>query len=174
MFKVERQQIPVLLAVLSIGVFTGYILGWFFSPQEARQAPQQVSQLQNQVTASPTPTKFRDIASSESGELLISTPRTGDTITTPLKINGLVRGFENRVGMRLKNKDGVVVRETTFTAKSGEIGTFIALTADMKFAQPTVPGDGTFEAFTFSAKDGSEINKVIIPIKFAQHGGSGL
>lgn len=41
--------------------------------------------------------------------------------------------------MRLKNKDEVIVRETTF-----------------------------------SAKDGSEINKVTIPIKFAQHGGSGL
>ena len=85
-----------------------------------------------------------------------------------------VRGFENRVGLRLKNKDGSVLRETSFTAKQGEIGTFIALAADFKFDQPAVGGDGTFEAFTFSAKDGSEINKIIIPIKFASHGGSGL
>lgn len=173
MFAIEKQQIPMLLAAVFGGVFVGYILGWYFSPKQINQ-PQ--VQTQQQIQASPTSAapKLSDIVVATSGELLISTPRPGDTITTPLKVNGLVRGFENKVGMRLKNKDGVVVRETKFTAKQGEIGTFISLGADMIFAQPTVPGDGTFEAFTFSAKDGSEINKVVIPIKFAADGGSGL
>jgi len=172
-FKVETQQIPVLLSVVFAGVFAGYILGWYFSPNKVNQ------NVQNQPTvqASPSPataSKLSDVTISDSGELIISTPRPGDTITTPIKINGLVRAFENRVGMRLKNQDGTVVRETKFTAKQGEIGTYIALGADFTFAQPTVPQDGTFELFTFSARDGSEINKVIIPVKFAQHGGSGL
>lgn len=162
-----------LLIALFVGLFCGYILGWYFGPQTSEKS-QLVSQTENQPDTNPTPFKLPDIEISESGELLISTPRPGDTISTPLKVNGLVRGFENRVGLRLKNQDGVVVRETKFTAKQGEIGTFISLGVDMTFAQPTVPGDGTFEAFTFSAKDGSEINKVTIPIKFASHGGSGL
>ena len=172
-FKVEKQQIPMLLAVVFAGVFAGYILGWYFSPSKVNQ------NVQNQpiVQTSPTPaasSKLPDVAISDSQELIISTPRPGDTITTPIKINGLVRAFENRVGMRLKNQDGVVVRETKFTAKQGEIGTYVALGVDFTFAQPTVPQDGTFEVFTFSARDGSEINKVTIPVKFAQHGGSGL
>jgi len=172
-FKVEKQQIPMLLAVVFAGVFAGYILGWYFSPSKVNQ------NVQNQpiVQTSPTPaasSKLPDVAISDSQELIVSTPRPGDTITTPIKINGLVRAFENRIGMRLKNQDGVVVRETKFTAKQGEIGTYIALGVDFTFAQPTVPQDGTFEIFTFSARDGSEVNKVTIPIKFAQHGGSGL
>ena len=172
-FNVERQKIPILLAAVFAGIFAGYILGWYFSPNKVNQ------NVQNQPTvqASPTPgasSKLPDVAISDSQELIISTPRPGDTITTPIKINGLVRAFENRVGMRLKNQDGVVVRETKFTAKQGEIGTYISLGVDFTFAQPAVPQDGTFEIFTFSARDGSEINKVIIPVKFAQHGGSGL
>jgi len=171
----DRRTVLMLIGSLFVGVFCGYILGWYFSPQQATLVKQTTNE-NGQVQASPSPAveKFKDISVSDSGELLISTPRPGDTITTPLKVNGLARGFENRVGMRLKNQDGIVVRETKFTAKQGEIGTFISLGVDMIFAQPTVPGDGTFEAFTFSAKDGSEINKVTLPIKFAPHGRSGL
>lgn len=168
----DRKIVSLLIGAVFAGVFGGYILGWYFSPKQTTQVQPAAKQSQAQ-TGSSVP-KLADITIADSGELLISTPRPGDTITTPLKVNGLVRGFENRVGIRLKNKDGIVVRETTFTAKTGEIGTFIALAADTKFAQPTIPGDGTFEAFTFSAKDGSEINKVVIPVKFAAHGGSGL
>src|SRR3990167_4119342 len=173
LFQVERKNIPTFLAILFAGIFAGYIFGWYFSPNNVNQT------IQNQPTvqASPSPevaSKLSDVAISDSGEVIISTPRLGDTITTPIKVNGLVRAFENQVGMRLKNQDVVVVRETKFTAKQGEIGTYIALGADFTFAQPTVPQDGTFELFTFSARDGSEINKVIIPVKFAQHGGSGL
>ena len=167
---------PILLTVLFAGIFAGYILGWYFSPSQIPKAQVATSQ-ENQTSPSSSPAvaaKLPDVTISDSGELIVSTPRPGDTITTPIKINGLVRAFENRVGMRLKNQEGVVVRETKFTAKQGEIGTYIALGVDFTFAQPTVPQDGTFEIFTFSAQDGSEINKVTIPVKFAQHGGSGL
>jgi len=173
LFQVEKHQIPTLLAAVFAGVFAGYILGWYFSPNNVNQSVQN----QPAVQASPSPevsSKLSDVTISDSGEIIISTPRPNDTITTLIKVNGLVRAFENQVGMRLKNKDGVVVRETKFTAKQGEIGTYIALGVDFTFAQPTVPQDGTFEIFTFSARDGAEINKVIIPVKFAQHGGSGL
>lgn len=171
----NRSSVVLLLCALFAGAMIGYALGWYFSPKSSGYLPAATSS--REITSSPSPqlpAKLSDITISEGGEVLISTPRPGDTVATPLMVNGLVRAFENQVGMRLKNKDGVVVRETTFTAKQGEIGTFISLGVDMTFAQPTVPGDGTFEAFTFSAKDGSEINKVTIPIKFAAHGGSGL
>src|SRR3990167_11356961 len=128
----DKKTLSYLIGALFTGVFAGYILGWYFSPQQTTQTQKQTQQpTQSQTSPAAKAAKLNDISVSDSGELLISTPRPGDTITTPLKINGLVRGFENRVGMRLKNKDGVVVRETTFTAKSGEIGTFIALAADM-------------------------------------------
>ena len=148
----------MLLAVVFAGVFAGYILGWYFSPSKVNQ------NVQNQpiVQTSPTPaasSKLPDVAISDSQELIVSTPRPGDTITTPIKINGLVRAFENRIGMRLKNQDGVVVRETKFTAKQGEIGTYIALGVDFTFAQPTVPQDGTFEIFTFSSPSPIQIKK---------------
>src|SRR3990167_10014559 len=140
MFAIEKQQMPTLLTVLFIGIFAGYILGWYFSPNNVNQTVQN----QPTVQASPSPevsSKLSDVAISDSGEIIISTPRPNDTITTPIKVNGLARAFENQVGMRLKNQDGVVVRETKFTAKQGEIGTYIALGVDFTFAEPTVPQD---------------------------------
>ena len=142
-FQLEKHQIPTLLAAVFVGVFAGYILGWYFSPNNVNQ------NVQNQpiVQASPSlaaSSKLSDVTISDSGEIIISTPRPNDTITTPIKVNGLVRAFENRVGMRLKNQEGIVVRETKFTAKQGDIGTYIALGVYFTFAQPTVPQDGTF------------------------------
>src|SRR3989344_1028170 len=105
LFQVEKHQIPTLLAAVFAGVFAGYILGWYFSPNKVNQTVQS----QPTVQASPSPEasgKLSDVTISDSGELVISTPRPGDTITTPIQVNGLVRAFENRVGARLKNKDG--------------------------------------------------------------------
>ncbi len=174
MFKINPTEVPKLVASLFLGVIAGYILGWYFSPGQTSSPmvkPATCPVCQQNVTLPNVKNKLADIAISDSGNILVSTPRPGDTITTPLLINGLVRAFENRVQVRLKNKTGVEVRKTGFTAKKGEMGTYIALSVDLVFAQPTVPGDGTLEVFTNSAKDGSEIDKVTIPVKFSTKAG---
>lgn len=171
----ERKTVVIMLSVLFTGVFAGYILGWYYSPTADKQNII-IKTTGNTAIIAPTSSvnKLDGIMISDSGNVLVSVPRPGDTITTPLIINGLVRAFENRVQVRLKNKDGIEVRRTSFTAKKGEVGTYIALSVDLTFAQPTVPQDGVLEVFTLAPKDGSEVDKVSIPIKFAAHGGSGL
>ncbi|MBI4004540.1 Gmad2 immunoglobulin-like domain-containing protein [Candidatus Roizmanbacteria bacterium] len=171
----ERKTAIFVLIALFIGVGIGYILGWYYSPIAANQnVSNKTTGEVTTIVPTSTVSKLDGIVMSDSGNILISVPRPGDTITTPLMINGLARSFENRVQIRLKNKDGVEVRKTSFTAKKGEVGTHIALSIDLTFAQPTVPQDGTLEVFTIAPRDGSEVDKVIIPIKFAAHGGSGL
>lgn len=174
MILIDRRYLLANIVSLFLGVLAGYVIGWYFAPTTTVSQLMEKSDVASPPVAATGMEKLSDIAISESGNVLISTPRPGDTISTPLMINGLARAFENRVQVRLRNAEGVEVRKTSFSAKKGEVGTYIALAVDLVFAQPTVPQDGTLEVFTIAPKDGSEVDKVIIPIKFAQHGGSGL
>lgn len=97
----------------------------------------------------------------------VSIPATNDEIGLPLIIRGEARVFENMLNYRLRDSDGSVLLEDMAYANSPDIGLFGSFEIEINYPEPK--GDeGMLEVFDYSARDGSEIDKVIIPIRFKE------
>lgn len=108
-----------------------------------------------------------------SRNITISSPRPDDAITgNALTLSGTARTFENAFAYRVTGGDGGILAEGHSMAK-GEMGHFnpYSLRVPLK---PGYTGDALLEVFQFSAKDGSEIDKVSIPIRVVSDGTAGL
>lgn len=94
----------------------------------------------------------------------VTSPSAGDIISSPVTIKGNALVFEATVSFHLKDSDGKILAQGFTTATSGapERGDFIG---ELAF-EPTSAGKGQIEVFEVSAKDGSEVNKVIIPVEW--------
>jgi hypothetical protein len=94
----------------------------------------------------------------------VETPAIGDTVMSPLVFSGTANVFEATLNYQLLDAEGEVIAEdfVTATCGTGCRGTF---EASVPFEYEGEPR-GTFRAFELSAKDGSEINVVEIPVAF--------
>ncbi len=92
----------------------------------------------------------------------VTSPAAGDKVASPINLHGSASVFEGTVNYRLKDDAGNILAEGFTTALMYEFhrGDF---DASIPF-EPTTAGKGQLEVFTQSGKDGSEIDKVIIPI----------
>jgi hypothetical protein len=102
---------------------------------------------------------------SESGNIIVSLPHAGDSIGNVIRITGEARVFENSFAYRISDDTGKVLKLGYGMADAPDIGQFGSFDITTDFDTPTV-ATGKLEVFEFSAKDGSEINKVIIPLTF--------
>jgi hypothetical protein len=107
---------------------------------------------------------IRDLSSVYEPAIWVTTPVAGHTITTPVEISGNARIFEAMVSFRLKDANGNILSQgfTQATAGAPDRGDF---TAELDFT-PAAAGKGQLEVFEASMKDGSELNKVIIPVEW--------
>jgi nucleoid-associated protein YgaU len=93
-------------------------------------------------------------------------PRPHDLVDDPVEVAGVGTGFEGTLQLRLRNHAGAEIAQKHFNVGgTGIWGNF--------FVRIDVPGvperpRGTLEVFEFSAEDGSEINKRIVPIVFGR------
>ncbi len=102
---------------------------------------------------------------SDSGNIEVSSPVSGEIIGLPLVIKGKARVFENTFAYRLLDADGTVLVSGHAMADAPDIGQFGEYTVTTSYAAPT--GDhGTVEVFEYSAKDGSVINLAQVPVVF--------
>ncbi|MBZ9572400.1 GerMN domain-containing protein [Patescibacteria group bacterium] len=101
----------------------------------------------------------------EISNIIVFNPKEGDEVGLPLKIEGKARVFEGTVNLRLREKEGGILVEDIVTAQSPEIGQFGPFKKELTYPLPKTR-EGILEVFQISAKDGSEIDKVIIPLKF--------
>ena len=94
----------------------------------------------------------------------MESPLAFEEVTSPLRVSGTANTVEATFNYELTDPDGKIVDENFVTATSGTgtRGTF-----DFTTAPFTVPFDGVGELIVFelSAKDGSRINLVEIPLK---------
>jgi len=90
-------------------------------------------------------------------------PGPGETVRSPLRVTGTANTFEAMFMVRLSTADGSVLYEqpAMATSGSGTRGSF-DVTIDFSVPQPT---DGVLRLWEYSAKDGSEINVVEIPLR---------
>ncbi|MDJ0304920.1 Gmad2 immunoglobulin-like domain-containing protein [Dehalobacter sp.] len=106
----------------------------------------------------------RDLSSVYEPAIWVTAPVDGQTIASPLKITGNARVFEAVVSYRLRDVQGNILAEGNTMAAAGAPGRG-DFEASLTFT-PSAAGSGQLEVFEASMKDGSDLNKVIIPVKW--------
>jgi germination protein M len=99
--------------------------------------------------------------------ILVESPLAFEEVQSPLHVTGTANTFEANFQYTLTDTDGLIVDENFVTATSGTgtRGTF-----DFTTKEYTVPftGVGALIVFEASAKDGSKINLVEIPLRMTK------
>ncbi|MCJ7796672.1 MAG: GerMN domain-containing protein [Thermoleophilia bacterium] len=96
--------------------------------------------------------------------ILVESPTVGDTVGSPMRITGTANTFEATFMITITDWDGKIVAEQFATATSGS-GTRGTFDVSVPFTWTQYPR-GALTVWESSAKDGSHINVVEIPLKF--------
>lgn len=105
-----------------------------------------------------------DLAQAPTPLILVESPFIGEAVSSPLTISGWSNTFEANVRYQVTDPDGLIVIDsfTTASAGTGTWGTF-SVTVDLpEFSRSGIASVIVFED---SAKDGSPINVVEVPVQ---------
>ncbi len=95
--------------------------------------------------------------------ITVRQPQPHDIVDNPVGIAGIGTGFEGTFSARIRDGNGAeLVQQPIHAGGMGLWGNFLV---ELPVGVPATP-QGTLEVFEFSAQDGSEINKVVVPIVF--------
>ena len=118
--------------------------------------------LRNQATApietSPTPS-----VSVREANITVASPESGDTVGNPIVVTGRARVFENTFNYILRDSSGKKIYENYAMANAPDVGQFGDFTVRIPVPL-TATDDLTVEVFEYSAKDGSVVNLVKVPV----------
>ena len=95
--------------------------------------------------------------------ILVDTPAPGDVVASPLTVRGSANTFEGATSFRVLDATGQQLAQSNGTG--GTIGAWSPFSARLTFPPPQTVS-GTVVAFDRSAKDGSMIDVVTIPVTF--------
>lgn len=95
--------------------------------------------------------------------LIVYLPRTNDRVGTPIIIEGTARVFENTVNYRLRDANGNEIAKGFATANARDVGQFGPFRAELTYFS-AVDGAGFVDIYSISAMDGTEIDKIILPV----------
>jgi len=104
------------------------------------------------------------MAPSSSKNIEVLSPRAGDKVGSEFVVKGNARTFESNVAIRLYDSTGAVLLETFTLANAPDAGQFGPF--EKMINTQTNTDTGTLEVFQYSAKDGTQIDKVTIPLIF--------
>ncbi|HEU5422880.1 MAG TPA: Gmad2 immunoglobulin-like domain-containing protein [Nitrolancea sp.] len=116
-------------------------------------------------TPVPTQSAKRDDFEDETPAILIERPLLGATVTSPVRVAGSANVFEAQFVVQVQDAHGKVLKEVQARATSGtgQRGTFdLEVPFSVSGSQP-----GMIVAFDLSAKDGSKIDEVKVPVTLA-------
>lgn len=144
----KNKFLPFLLIVfvLCAGIFAIFLIHQFSGETEK--------------TIIPTP-------SPEISNISVSSPRAGQEVKLPFDILGQARVFENMLSVRLVEQGtGKLLFQSSVYANAPDIGQFgpFQKTIDYLISKPT-GGGVVLEAYDNSAKDGSEIDLISVPLR---------
>ena len=102
---------------------------------------------------------------SASGNIIVTEPDVNETILSPVLVAGKARVFEAALTVRVLAEDGTELARANIMASQGapEFGDF---STRVTFKKPAGVSKGFVEAYSESAKDGSPINVVRVPVRF--------
>jgi hypothetical protein len=96
----------------------------------------------------------------------IRQPQPHDIVGHPIEVCGLGTGFEGTLQVRVRALNAAVLLEEHFMAGGMGIWGNFHLALELPDVPPTTRG--TIEVFEYSAEDGSEIHKVVVPVVFGR------
>lgn len=102
---------------------------------------------------------------SESGNISVRAPQANSVVSSHLIVEGMERTFEQNVVLRLKDRDGNEIVKTSVQGSAPDMGIHGPYRAELVFEKPKT-ATGVLEVFQQSAKDGSEIDMVRVPVRF--------
>ncbi|HET6453128.1 MAG TPA: Gmad2 immunoglobulin-like domain-containing protein [Armatimonadota bacterium] len=102
---------------------------------------------------------------SASGNIIVTEPDVDEAISSPVLVAGKARVFEAALTVRVLTEDGRELARANIMASQGapEFGDF---SVQVSFEKPSGVSKGFVEAYSESAKDGSPINVVRVPVRF--------
>lgn len=97
-----------------------------------------------------------------SGNIVVNSPISNSSVGSIFVVKGSARVFENVVNYRVTDTKSNILLEGNVLAKAKDVGQF----GDFNFTVSGLTGKGQIilQVFDYSAKDGSEIDKVTIPL----------
>jgi nucleoid-associated protein YgaU len=93
-------------------------------------------------------------------------PQPFDLVDDPVEIAGVGTGFEGVFAARVRDANGTQLVHVTINA--GGTGVWANYRASLALGGVPSTPQGSLEVFESSAKDGSDINKVVVPITFGR------
>ncbi len=97
--------------------------------------------------------------------IFVETPAVGDVITgSRLAVRGSASVFEATFVVEVLGADGAIVADKTVTATEGAPGRGVFA---VRLGLPPMSGKGKLVAYEVSMEDGSRMNQVRIPLRFA-------
>ncbi len=100
-----------------------------------------------------------------SNDLLeVSSPVPGQKIRSPVLVSGKSNFFEAHTRIRITDDNGQILADT-FTTAEGWMDQLYPFSKEVSYGNPSAK-KGIVEVFAESAKDGSEISKITIPVVF--------
>ena len=150
-----RKDLLILLAVfIPLSIVMLIMASNFSSPAPFATTSVNPPVSQNSTVISPAASRNIEVLS----------PRGGDFIKSGFAVKGNARVFESNVSIRLMDSQNNILIETNTTANAPDAGQFGSFEKIINFK--ITDDSGTLEIYQVSAKDGSEIDKVTIPVLF--------
>jgi hypothetical protein len=94
----------------------------------------------------------------------VSEPVPNATLSSPFKVTGEARVFENQFAYRLKDFGGNILAQGSVMANAPDMGQFGPFDFEVSFSSSV--DKGVLEVLDSSPKDGAEIDMVTIPLNF--------
>jgi hypothetical protein len=117
------------------------------------------------VTPTSTPIAIPTPITSESKNITVFKPLPNDALLNTIIIKGEARVFENVFSYRIVDSKGMKLAEGHAMANAPDVGQFGPFQVEVQIPKASSP-TGFVEVFSNSAKDGSEIDMVKIPVYF--------
>jgi hypothetical protein len=147
-----------LVIILAIATFFLAFMVFKRSDSDSQQTPTPTPAVSQTPTTSPSASTTPEI------NMRVTSPKAGATLSLPITVTGQERTFEQGVNWQVRDRSGTVLAEGYTTGHGLDMGVW----GDYSFtiAKLNKPAKGLLEiwVFEYSAKDGSIVNLVKVPI----------
>lgn len=148
--------------VFSIIIVLAVIVAAFVVLRKEAVAPGNGTALPPSPSASPSTSP----SATPEPNIVVTSPKAGDKVSNPILVTGRARVFENTFNYILRDKAGNNLYENYAMADAPDTGLFGNFSVKIPIPSGS-PADLVVEVFEYSAKDGSVVNLVRVPVTVA-------
>lgn len=141
-------------------ILVAFTLGFWMNGQNKIISPTPTPAANQEPTSQNSPTQ----APIASENIMVTAPKENEAVSGGFILRGEARVFENVLNYKLLDENGKVLAKDSLEANALDTGQFGPFLTAVHFT--TTAKTGTLEVYSLSPKDGSEINKVTIPLIF--------